>query len=195
MFNLFVMHKAMDIDCRWPGSVHDAKVFSNSAVNSKLKHTTMPQVYSHLIPGHIETPNYLIGDPAYPLTPHCMKEIQISKTNSEVIFNNILRRTRNPVECAFGRLKARWSILTRKTDLQLEAVPKVVHAWFVLHNLWATHQYRWPGNCANSNLKKYTKEDKHKNFPDPVYSNTTSEGELVRRTLIEHIKINLPDRY
>ena len=27
----------MDIDCRWPGSVHDAKVFANSKINEKLK--------------------------------------------------------------------------------------------------------------------------------------------------------------
>ena len=38
-------------------------------------------------------------------------------------------------------------------------------------------------------------EDKYKNLPDPVYSNTTSEGKSVRETLVEYIDINLPDKY
>ena len=95
----------MDIDCRWPGSVHDAKVFSNSVLNIKLKHGTIPQVYGHLLPGHAQIPCYLIGDLANPLTPNCMKEFQACKTNEQVIFNNMLRSTRNPIECAFVRLK------------------------------------------------------------------------------------------
>ena len=27
----------MDVDCRWPGSVHDAKVFANPSINEKLR--------------------------------------------------------------------------------------------------------------------------------------------------------------
>ena len=36
--------------------------------------------------------------------------------------------------CAFGRLKGRRGFPTRIIDLILENVPKVVLAWFVLHN-------------------------------------------------------------
>ena len=32
----------MDIYCRWPGSVHDAKVFANSKINEKLKNGLLP---------------------------------------------------------------------------------------------------------------------------------------------------------
>ena len=68
-----------------------------------------------------------------------MKEYQSCKTNSEVLFNNMLREACNPIECAFGHLKARWSILTRKMDLKLENIPIVVMACFVLHNFCEWH--------------------------------------------------------
>ena len=68
-----------------------------------------------------------------------MKEYQSCKTNSEVLFNNMLREACNPIECAFGRLKARWSILTRKMNLKLENIPIVVMACFVLHNFCEWH--------------------------------------------------------
>ena len=41
----------MDIDCRWPGSINDAKVFANSVVNQKLRDRLLPLTYQELIPG------------------------------------------------------------------------------------------------------------------------------------------------
>lgn len=79
----------MDVECKWPGSVHDAKVFSNSAINDKLKTGKLPQTFNCLLPGHEAVPNYLIGDPAYPLTPFCMKEFQTCTTNEQVVYNKI----------------------------------------------------------------------------------------------------------
>ena len=42
----------------------------------------------------------------HPLVPFCMKEFEHCSNNEQVIFNNMLRSARNPIECAFGRLKA-----------------------------------------------------------------------------------------
>ena len=116
----------MDIECRWPESVHDSKVFANSLIFMKMRNGALPQTFQTLVPRLEKIPNYLIGDPAYPLTPHCMKEYDHCSNNEQVAFNNILRSARNPIECAFGRLKARWRILTRKMDLKLETIPVVM---------------------------------------------------------------------
>ena len=98
----------MDVDCRWPGSSHDAKVYANSKINKNMQDKEMSMQFKQTLPGEAKIPNYLIGDPAYPLTAYCMKEFESCKTNAQVVFNSMLRAARNPIECAFGRLKARW---------------------------------------------------------------------------------------
>ena len=107
----------IDMDCRWPGCVHDAKVFSNSTLNHRMRSGSLPQTFNTLSHEREKVPNYVMGDPAYPLTPYCMKEFESCTTNAQVLFNELLRSARNQIDCAFGRLKARWSILTRRIDL------------------------------------------------------------------------------
>ena len=63
----------VDINCRWPGSVHDAKVFANSHIRSSLASNFLLITFRELIPGTVKVPNFLIGDLAYPLTPYCLK--------------------------------------------------------------------------------------------------------------------------
>ena len=102
----------LDVDCSWPGSVHDAKIFNNSSINKIFQNENLPNVKRKLneddefLVGPV-----LIGDPAYPLLPGILKEFSTCTSNGEVIFNVKLRSVRNQIECAFGRLKARWRIL------------------------------------------------------------------------------------
>ena len=90
----------MDIERMWPGSVHDAKVFANSTINTKLRNAILPQTFQKPTQKAEKIPNYLIGDPAYPLVPFCMKEYEHCPNNAEEIFNNMLGLAQNPIECA-----------------------------------------------------------------------------------------------
>lgn len=79
----------MDVDVRWPGSVHDGRVFANSRINKLLKEEKLPMLYKEILPGHDKVPVISLGDPAYPLLPHCMKEFLNAHNNEEAIFNNM----------------------------------------------------------------------------------------------------------
>ena len=184
----------MDVDCRWPGSVHDAKVFANSKINHKLRNGQMPLTFSSPLPGYGKIPNYVIGDPAYPLTPFCIKEYQSCSTNQQVVFNTMLRAARNPIECAFGRLKARWAILTRRIDFKLESIPTIIYACFVLHNFCEVNQVKLDENLVRIQMRRNkVEEERLKNAPDHVYSCNNAEGEVVRTILTTYIRDNLPD--
>ena len=104
---------SMDVDCRWPGSVHEAKVFCNSRTKKNLQNGKLPITHQQILPSRQKVGNYLIGDPAYPLTPYCLREYSTCSLNIEVICD-MLHLSRSPIECAFGRLRARWSFLRRR---------------------------------------------------------------------------------
>ena len=124
----------MDVDCRWPGSCHDAKVYVNSSINRKMQHKDVSSIYKQINPGEAKTTNYLIGNTAYPLTSFCMKERESCKSNAQTVFNSMLRKEQNPIECAYGLLKARCGILNKKIDFKLESIPTVILTCFALHN-------------------------------------------------------------
>lgn len=80
---------------------------------------TLPLLYRSLLPGVDKVPVLLFGDPAYTLVPHLMKEFTTCTTNEQVMSNDLLRSSRNLMECT-GYLKERWQILNKPIDMKLE---------------------------------------------------------------------------
>lgn len=67
--------------------------------------------------------------------PYLMKEYPSGSSNrQEQYFGLNLCSARNVIECAFGRLKARWGALKRAMDINLDDLPAVIYACFILHN-------------------------------------------------------------
>ena len=79
----------MDVECCWPGSIQDPKVFANSSVNNKLRKRELLAVFQSVLPGFDKVPTYLIGNLAYPLTPFCVKEYDSCAINERVVFNDL----------------------------------------------------------------------------------------------------------
>ena len=123
--------KFINIEVKWLGSANDARVFANCDIQNNYSSGKFNLFYKEILPGYDCIPQLFLADPAYPLLLYVMKEYEHCSTNEEVAFNQRLRSTWNTIECAFGKLKARWMILQRPMDIPVNKLPNVIYACFV----------------------------------------------------------------
>jgi len=90
------------------------------------------------------------------------------------------------IECAFGRLKARFGILRRPMDINLNDLPSVIYSCFALHNFCEVNS-----NSMNEDIvQNVICYDRY--FQPPasssvrVASSNETEGKKVRHTLTKY---------
>ena len=119
----------IDIYIGWPGSVHAARVFSNSAIFQQGQSGTLFPDHTKTI-NNISVPIMILGDPAYPLLKWVMKPLRCNgRLRSQVCFNCPLSMACIVSENAFGRLKGRWRCLLTRLDTNVTYVPDVIAAY------------------------------------------------------------------
>ena len=127
----------------------------------------------------------LVGDPAYPLLPYIIKEYATCTTDAEVLFNQMLRDARNAIECAYGRLKERWEILTKPISFKLQDVPSIILACFVLHNWCEQHNVGIDDAAVHQQIQQDSLMQPSRAV-ERRYTYTSSEGET-SETLLKTI--------
>ncbi|GAQ93411.1 hypothetical protein KFL_015080010 [Klebsormidium nitens] len=117
-------------DIGWAGSLHDYNLFKRSKAFDRCEDGSL-QGFS------------LVGDAAYQprtymLTPFLGCKEGLSRERA--FWNFIQSSTRMPVECAFGILKLRWSILLKRLDVDTAFAPNLIACCLVLHNICQVHK-------------------------------------------------------
>ena len=126
-----------DIVVGWPGSVHDARVLSNSGIFKKANANELfSEVQSKQI-GDNDIHPLILGDPAYPLLSWLMKPYPETGNTPRIerLFNCRLSRARMTAENTFGRWKGRLIRFTKRVDMEASSLSTIVAASCILHNI------------------------------------------------------------
>ncbi|RWS23972.1 putative nuclease HARBI1-like protein, partial [Leptotrombidium deliense] len=105
---------------RWPGSVHDSRIFRNSRIYDLLE--------SNAYSGH------LLGDAGYPCKRYLLTPHSNPTTASEKKYQKAHIRTRNLIERMFGAWKTKFFCLRTQLRLKLETILNVIVACGVILN-------------------------------------------------------------
>ena len=120
--------------CGYPGNSHDSLIFKSTDLYAELSSGKMPSI-AHK-EGSVLIPPLLLGDGAFPFHSWLMKPYsQAVLTAEEKYVNYRLSRARMVAEGAFGKVKGRWRILSRKCESTVDTVKAMTLACVVLYNL------------------------------------------------------------
>ncbi|XP_041645242.1 putative nuclease HARBI1 isoform X2 [Cheilinus undulatus] len=146
-------HVITNVEAKWPGSVHDSRIFHESALSSRLENG--------------EFDGLLLGDMGYPCQPTLLTPYPDPDSGPQQRFNVAHRRTRAPVETTIGLLKTRFQCL-RHLRVTPERACDIIVACVVLHNIATIRGEQQPA-LQLQNLDE-----------DPIHPADTEDGRAVR---------------
>ena len=105
-------------------------------------------------------------------------------TAQEHYFGYRLCSARNIIECAFGRLKARFSALRRQMDINLDDLPIVIYSCFILHNYCEVNNEAISDEQVHT-VMQYENETQPREQRTAIQCNE-NEAKRVRRVLTKY---------
>ena len=64
----------LDVLMKWPGSVHDSRIFLQSNLNQKLRNKFVPSCERQIVEGEVKVPICILEERVHPFLPFLMKE-------------------------------------------------------------------------------------------------------------------------
>ncbi|XP_044744261.1 protein ALP1-like [Coccinella septempunctata] len=130
-------YKFIAIDVGAYGKESDGGIFSNSNLSDKLESGALGAKSLAALPGTtIKVPHVLLGDEAYPLKTYLMRPFPREHlTPPRRIFNQRLSRARQVIECSFGIISSKWTLLHKGIDVEPDFADMIVKAICLLHNI------------------------------------------------------------
>ncbi|XP_064862459.1 putative nuclease HARBI1 [Oncorhynchus nerka] len=126
-----------NVVAKWPGSVHDSRIFRASEIYQCLRAS---EIYQCLSQG--EFSGVLLGDRGYGCQPFLLTPFT-DPQEAQQAYNHAHARTRARVEMTFGLLKARFHCLHKLRVSPVRACDITV-ACAVLHNVACLRKERAP---------------------------------------------------
>ena len=163
---------------RYPGSVHDARIWAESSIKQVLELQFDP-----------ERPRYLVGDEAYPCSNVLLTPINRARADNlpKRRYNRRLRNTRWRIESCFGVLKSRFRVLLQEQRTCMRITRKVTKAVMILHNHWIM-------NCGGGLAlvdpnEAQQQQEVQEHYDMALQQETANEGRdnFIRQRLIEHV--------
>ena len=168
-----------DVVIGWPGSVHDARVFSNSAIYKQGNEGKLfPPDLKKEINGEELSP-VILADPAYPLLPWLLKGYPLKGvlTRKQRVFNYRISRARMTVENTFGKWKGRFIRFSKRVDMNVKNLVILVLASCILHNIC---------EVQNNNFLPQWEENVDQELVVPTSDVIEDDGEDIREILADY---------
>ncbi|KAJ7341967.1 hypothetical protein JRQ81_008043 [Phrynocephalus forsythii] len=169
------------------GVNHDAHVFRSSKLFWRMEDGTLIPGNPMLTYAGVSIPPLILGDGAYPLCKWLMKPYAVPRNDIEKHYNQVFNRTRNIVERAFGRLKARFRRLSVRMEACIENVNSIIASAVVIHNICERKKHAIAED--DSNISVIDDQQLHeRNDEDNVRAHSERlEAEEVRTAVADYL--------
>jgi DDE superfamily endonuclease len=183
--------KFITIEVGGRGRQSDGGTFHYSLLNELITNGSFNIPPADIVPGTTHClPFVLIGDEAYPLKRNLMRPFPSRTLNEERSnFNSRLSRARKCIECAFGILYAKWRILAKPIETNVDHASLIIQAACILHNVIRDLE----GN--NDPISNITVDDNIRQHENRNVNNRRNNSSSLQAKAIRNLFVNFFSEY
>ncbi|KAJ7345457.1 hypothetical protein JRQ81_001407 [Phrynocephalus forsythii] len=137
--------------------------------------------------GGVSIPPLILGDGAYPLCNWLMKPYAVPRNEMERHYNKVFNCTRNIVEHAFSRLKARFRRLSVCMEADIQNVNSIIASAVILHNICEKKKHFIPDEDTELQNTPTTAEVDVPDLEPTRGTRERTEAEAIRTAIADYL--------